>query len=184
MKKFKKPPAPRAWAKRFHRKTKWSQIWRITDFFTTPRDRITWMKMWHRNLYVGGRGGMGSTTCICCKHSKENMYHLTKCRDIHRRFWKHVLKLMDKMELDKPEHIPSFLAVGRMNTDEAANEAQTGILFLAWRCVYAEIIRARDENNAVKLEAAYKRFIGMLISRLIAYGAKWKKMVHKKQKHI
>ena len=41
-----------------------------------------------------------------------------------------------------------------------------GILFLAWRCLYAETVRARANNESLKLKHAYARVVLMSISRL------------------
>ena len=46
-------------------------------------------------------------------------------------------------------------------------------MFLAWRCLYAEVVKARLEDKRLDLENAYRRTIQMTISRLKAQGVKW-----------
>ena len=103
------------------------------------------------------------------------MYHLTKCQKTRNEYWNKILELLEKLEQDTPEHIPSFLAVGRMDEEEVANEVQAGVMFIAWRCLYAELMSVREEGTLPNLKGAYKRCIRMIISRLTAYGAKWKR---------
>ena len=56
---------------------------------------------------------------------------------------------------------------------------QAGILFLAWRCLYAELVRGRVDNVTPDLNIAYTRVISMNISRLKAYGERWLRWARK-----
>ena len=50
------PPAETTWQQRYPARTiPWAKVWRITCFYCTPRDQITWLKLHHRNLYVANR---------------------------------------------------------------------------------------------------------------------------------
>ena len=51
-----------------------------------------------------------------------------------------------------------------------------GIIALGWRCLYAEIIRCRKDKlwEDLNLKKALSRTISMLVSRITAYGRKWK----------
>ena len=52
------PPAVTTWQLRYPAKTiPWGKVWRITCFYCTPRDQITWLKLYHRNLYVCSEQG-------------------------------------------------------------------------------------------------------------------------------
>ena len=48
-------------------------------------------------------------------------------------------------------------------------------MFLAWRCLYAEITRARIEKETPDMGAALVRTGAMCITRLMTYGAHWRK---------
>ena len=56
-----------------------------------------------------------------------------------------------------------------------ADVETAGILFLAWRCLYAETTRARIEGHPLRLSATYARLVLMIISRLKAQGTKWRR---------
>ena len=51
---------------------------------------------------------------------------------------------------------------------------QSGLMFIAWRCLYAEVVRSRIDERPIDLAAAYKRTIQVTITRLKAYEEKWK----------
>ena len=68
---------------------------------------------------------------------------------------------------------PEFLILGVLPNNKAIGKAQAGIMFLAWRCCYAEIVGSRLENRQQNWKTVYKRLIGMIITRLKAYGLKW-----------
>ena len=53
------------------------------------------------------------------------------------------------------------------------NGEEAGVLFLAWRCLYAEVVSARLEGHELRLNKAYARCMHMLVSRLKANGQKW-----------
>ena len=50
-----------------------------------------------------------------------------------------------------------------------------GVVFLAWRCLYAEVVDARIHNRKLQLHKTLLRTMRMLISRLLANGHKWHK---------
>ena len=45
-----------------------------------------------------------------------------------------------------------------------------GLMCIAWRCLYAEIVASRVDQRPIKLAHAYKRTVQMCISRLKAYA--------------
>ena len=55
-----------------------------------------------------------------------------------------------------------------------ASPTQATFLFLAWRCLYAEIQAERLDDRPASLDRALARFAALLISRLKAYGLRWK----------
>ena len=75
--------------------------------------------------------------------------------------------------------------MGRVDDEEVVDDVQAGMMFIAWRCLYAEIVKTREENEKrhqrhqrhqwPNLKKAYKRCLQMIISRVTAYGEKWRK---------
>ena len=51
---------------------------------------------------------------------------------------------------------------------------QAGIVFIAWRCLYAEIVYSRVEEAPMRIDRAYNRVWQMTITRLRAEGEKWR----------
>jgi hypothetical protein len=69
---------------------------------------------------------------------------------------------------DLPDH------AGLVN-EKAAGQDQAGMLMIAWRCLYAEVVKARLEGGNQNFDNAYRRVIEMTISRLQAHGTKWRR---------
>ena len=86
---------------------------------------------------------------------------------------------MRRMGFPDFTHKSAFLAVGRLTDVKTVDKNQAGILFLAWRCLYAELVRGRVDNVTPDLNIAYTRVISMNISRLKAYGERWLRWARK-----
>ena len=108
------------------------------------------------------------------------MMHLASCRYIQWDFWMPLLKLMETIGMrtrrnpNGSANLP-FLILGQIEYTKHVDTEEAGILFLAWRCLYAEIIRARLENTHLHTRKAYARTLQLLISRLKANGTYWYK---------
>ena len=157
----------------------WSKVWGIKSFHATPRDQVTWLKLMHRNIYLAPhKDDPDDTACpLCGQH--QNQLHLTKCPNIRQKYWDPIITLMTKMGLPGYTHRSAFLAVGRLSDTQVVGKNHSGILFLAWRCLYAELVRGRVENVTPDLKTTYKRVIMMNISRLKYYGEKWLRWARK-----
>ena len=83
------------------------------------------------------------------------------------------------MGFPRPVHLPSFLTLGRIDNRKVVDRNQAGILFLAWRCIYAEIIKGRADNVPPNARAAYLRTLLLLHTRLTNYGESWLLWVRK-----
>ena len=66
-----------------------------------------------------------------------------------------------------------FILLGLKTPTKIVDEEEAGILFLSWRCLYAEVVAARLDDRDLNLKHAYARLIGLIISRLKASGRKW-----------
>ena len=64
-----------------------------------------------------------------------------------------------------------MLATGRINDEQVIDDEASGIIFIAWRVLYAEIIHSRIEETRPSWKRAAKRGIGLLINRMTAWRA-------------
>jgi hypothetical protein len=93
-----------------------------------------------------------------------------------------MLDLMVPLNMPIPHHkeeIEAMLVTYRLARDRVVNKEQASIIDIAWRCLYAEIVRARVDNALVCLQSAKVRGIKMLQSRAEAYGRRWELWVIK-----
>ena len=178
VKRMKPPASPTAWAEK-HRLgpilIPWNKIWRIRSFFVTPRDQITWLKVHHRNLYLAGNNP-DDPQCMVCP-AKENILHLVRCSQILNKFWNPLTNTLTRMGFYVPQaqwEKEAFWLLGRLDQSHAVDKPVAGILFLAWRCLYAEIVRARVDGATPFFERALNRVWQMTITRLKAEGHRWR----------
>ena len=68
-----------------------------------------------------------------------------------------------------------MLATGRISNENVISDEASGILFVAWRVLYAEIIRSRIDNTSPNWNRAAKRGLGLLINRMTAWGEYWRR---------
>ena len=162
---------------RLELKMPWSKIWSIKSFYATPRDQITWLKSMHRNLFLAGNLVNEDTTCRACEE-KENIMHLVRCRKIRKAFWEPLTRLMLAMGFTvppSPRENEAFWLLGRLTYKDVVCPAQAGIMFIAWRCLYAAIVHSRVDKTPLRLTSAYNRTLQMTITRLRAYGEFWRR---------
>jgi len=173
--RMKPSPAPKAWKRRLG--TSVGGMFRVKCFYTTPRDEVTWMKVWHRNLWVANRDPTLRDAQCNAQYGRrctteESMLHLATCHVIKKFFWDRVRRIMWRVGLEHSRNT-SFIVAGKVKGRKYIGEEGAGMMFLAWRCLYAEVVKARLEDKRLDLENAYKRTIQMTISRLKAQGVKW-----------
>ena len=121
LEKFKPPRSQEVWPEKLdtaavHIQIPWAKVWKIKSYFITPRDRMTWLKVMHRNLFVAkndNRLTPAQKSCRFCDHT-ENILHLIRCSKIEEGFWTPLITLMEDLGLPSPTDVPSFLAVGRL----------------------------------------------------------------------
>ena len=111
---------------------------------------------------------------------QESQSHLGTCDIICEEFWTPLITLMDDLGFPTPvetEH-DSFVLLGVYQETgkdpTVVRPEQSGLMFIAWRCLYAEVVRSRIDERPIDLAAAYKRTIQVTITRLKAYEEKWK----------
>ena len=105
--------------------------------------------------------------------------HLATCSVMVEEFWKPLIKMMEEMgfETPSPEARREFLCLGVLweaGEQKVVKPEQSGLMFIAWRCLYAAVVGSRVDDVPIDLQRAYKRTLQLTISRLRAYGEKWK----------
>jgi len=173
--KAQPPPAQKVWEEKLGlNQLNWDKTWGIRSFFTTPRDEVTWLKIQHRNLWVASRDPkVADPTCNAPGCTQvESMLHLAECTIIWREFWDKILNIMSAVGL-RTARTRDYILLGRIGPRKYVDREEAGILFIAWRCLYAQVVNARLETTTLKLASAYARTIRLVISRLKANGTKW-----------
>ena len=76
-----------------------------------------------------------------------------------------------------PQHQGHMIKIGLLDGsgDRVVQGEQAGMIFLAWRCLYAEVTKGRIEGTTVSPLRAYKRTLAMIHTRWIAESARWVK---------
>ena len=150
-------------------------VWRIRSFFVTPRDQIVWLKLMHRNLYTADRDDNSDGLCKACARYRENQIYLAGCFVIVRSYWTPVIDLISALggETPGPGQRTSYLTVGRVDDRTCVGQTAAGVLFLAWRALYAATVNSRVRNRPLNLNWALKYLGSMVVKRLTAYGEKW-----------
>lgn len=178
LRRFKRPAAERAWPPRLGLSDKdvpFHKVWKIKSFFTSARDRLQWTKVWHRTLYTVGKDtSANSNKCMACDE-EENILHLATCHVIKTEFWDEIVSLLVELGMKQPVDLAAFITLGLITMEEVIDKHLAGIMFLAWRCLYAEITRARIEHTNPDMQAAIRRVGTLTVTRLTAYGAHWKR---------
>ena len=110
--------------------------------------------------------------------AKENITHLVRCPVICAGFWDRIALVMVSMGMEVPAGglgREAFWLLGCMGSGKVVGQAQAGIIFIAWRCLYAEIVHSRVEGTPARMTRAHNRVWQMTITRLRAEGERWKK---------
>jgi hypothetical protein len=169
-----KPPNTTVWRGKIGA-SPWNRTHKIRAKYVTPRDKITWMKIWHRNLWTAHVGGMGSTQCAThgC-HRPENQEHLVTCNNIREGFWKPIQAAMIAMNLKCTRDSPKFWLTGILQSGKAVDTESAAFMFWAWRALYAESVSAHLANRNMNLKHAYGYTIALAHARIRAHGYRWR----------
>ena len=55
-----------------------AKVWKIKSFFATARDRLQWVKVWHRTLYTVGKDTTAdSNACMQAWHAQSRKTYYT-----------------------------------------------------------------------------------------------------------
>jgi hypothetical protein len=102
----------------------------------------------------------------------ENQEHLVRCGVIRRGFWSKIAALMGSLNMDTSDSELKWL-LGVLSNGDTVGKEEAAIICWAWRCLYAEVVAAREENRELKPDTVYKNTIRMAYTRVKAYGEKW-----------
>ena len=173
LEKMKPPASVTAWTARIG-DLPWHKIWQIKPMYVAPRDTATWLKIQHRTLWVAKNGGCDSTTCNAagCQH-EETQLHLMTCSIIKSEYWEKIVKYARTFGIDA-DNRPAYW-LGYAGNGKAVGREQAAIIALAWRSLYAQVVKARLDNKVLRLDVAYYNFTRFMISRVKAYGTKWRR---------
>ena len=104
---------------------------------------------------------------------------MVTCRVIKYGCWKKVERLATKLGLNmehEPGAHPGKLWIAMHGKDgRTIGGEEAGVIFMAWRAICAEVVRARKQDTKLRLQVAYAVLIRTILSRTMAHGAKWKK---------
>ena len=117
------------------------------------------------------------TGCRACGE-KENQIHLLECPIIRQEFWQEIIALLGELGMEAPTDVVRFLALGQINDVDVMPKELNGVMFIAWRCIYAEIQRSREDDKPLDTGKALSRTMSMIYSRLKAYTYKWTRWLH------
>jgi hypothetical protein len=172
--KFKPAASELAWNARLSKQLPWKKIWKMKSTFATPRDQFTGLRLQHRNLFTAAREDPPMHECRCegCTET-ENQLHLCECSTLRNEYWTHLVKVGTDSGMPPPEEITDFLATGAMSDTKVISAHYSVLWFIGWRCLYAEIVHSRIENQKLDLQRALKRATAMTIGRLRAHGKGW-----------
>ena len=158
----------------------WRKIWKLRPKYVSARDKLTWLKLKHRNLFTANQDRhCMNQKCLACDDELESQLHLAECEDIRRDFWAPILEVTSEVGLTLPQDeddLPRFLIFGLISTTDVCSEETAGMIALGWRCLYAEIQRCREEMGAqLNLRKAAIRTLSMIQSRVTAFGERWRR---------
>ena len=83
------------------------------------------------------------------------MLHLATCPDIRDEFWNEILSIMRRTGI-KYQDTNKFKVLGLLNEPKTACAEGLAILSLAWRCLYAEITKAKIEQTELTYKSSKK----------------------------
>ena len=173
--KFKTATAQEGWSKRLGVRIPWSQAWRCNGCYSSPRDRLTMMKLMRRNLFTAQRNPETDGVCLLCSQ-QESQLHLVECGLMFHQYWAPLVLVMRRLGFTVPlsrSEINAMLITFRVTDTTVVGREQATIIEIGWRCLYAALVRTRVDGTPLTLKHAVLRCLRMVHSRVTAYGRKW-----------
>ena len=110
--------------------------------YCSPRDKVAMLQAQHRNLRCAKHGGCDSTVCSAqgCQQ-EESQQHLLICGVIKTEYWEEICDYLETFGL--PAENTEAFWIGGVIGGEVTSKEHAGIRAMAWRTLYAEVVRAR-----------------------------------------
>ena len=173
--KFKPATAQEGWSSRLGMKIPWGKAWRCSGCYSSPRDRLTMMKLMRRNLFTAQRNPDTDGVCLLCSQ-QESQLHLVECDRMYGQYWEPLVRLMRQLGFTVPLYraeINAMLITFRVTDTTVVGREQASIIEMGWRCLYAALVRTRVDGTPLTLKHAVLRCMRMVHSRVTGYGRKW-----------
>ena len=173
--KFKPATAQEGWSSRLGVKIPWGKAWRCSGCYSSPRDRLTMMKLMRRNLFTAQRNPDTDGVCLLCSQ-QESQLHLVECDLMFQQYWEPLVRLMRQLGFTVPlfrAEINAMLITFRVTDTTVVGREQASIIEMGWRCLYAALVRTRVDGTPLTLKHAVLRCMRMVHSRVTGYGRKW-----------
>ena len=183
--KMKPPPAQAVWDAKIG-PSDWNAVWGAASMYATPRDKTAQFQLKHRNLWVAKAGGCSDPGCKArgCRQ-EETQEHLYECPEIQQRFWNPIFASMIRMGLaPKPDHRYVILGIQGATGFSGIDREEAGVMQIAWRCLYAQSVKAKLEGGYLNLEEAVYKTLRLTLSRVIAHGNKWRNWYRRQAGHV
>ena len=104
---------------------------------------------------------------------EESQQHLLQCQTIRAEYWEEIKDYIENFGL-RAENTEDFW-LGGCISGKVTNKETAGIRAIAWRTLYAEVVKARIEDKRLRLKRAFFNFTRLMLSRVKAHGAKWRR---------
>ena len=72
---------------------------------------------------------------------------LAECPIIKQEFWEVIIDTLQRMGMKQPQHTSAFITLGRVDKDTVIDKHMVGVMFLACRCLYAELTRESTDTG-------------------------------------
>ena len=95
------------------------------------------------------------------------------CGIIKSEFWEKIVTYARTFGMDA-DNRPAYW-LGYAGNGKAVGREQATVIALAWRSLYAQVVKARLNQKALRLDVAYYNFTRCMLSRVKAHGAKWRR---------
>ena len=88
---------------------------------------------------------VADNTCRACSEP-ESQLHLITCGVLYEEYWKRVVELLVATCMEEPDNVTDFLITGQLSDEETAKREYLGVIFIAFRCLYAAIVESRLDS--------------------------------------
>ena len=84
----------------------------------------------------------------------------------------------------KPDHRYVILGIQGTTKFAGIDREEAGVMQIAWRCLYAQSVKAKLEGGYLNLEEAVYKTLRLTLARVIAHGNKWRNWYRRQAGHV